>query len=58
MALYQVANDLDSEARLAGDAAPERVAYFQSSKRGVVETLSNILSKVSKTDEAIAQNLK
>jgi len=58
MALYQVANDLDSEARLAGDAAPERVAYFQSRKRGVLETLSNILSKVSKTDEAIVQNLK
>jgi hypothetical protein len=58
MALYQVANDLDSEARLAGDAAPERVAYFQSRKSKTIETLSNILAKIPKTDESIVQNLK
>lgn len=57
MALYQVLNDLDSEARLAGDA-PERLAQFQTRKRGVLEALSNALSKVSKADEALVQNLK
>jgi hypothetical protein len=58
MALYQVLNDLDSEARLAGDSSPERLAHFQDRKRGLILALSNILSKVSKTDEAIVQNLK
>ncbi len=58
MALYQVANDLDSEARLAFDATPEKLAAFQSRKSGILRTLSNLLSKISKTDEAIVQNLK
>ena len=53
MALYQVANDLDSEARLA-EPTPEKT----SRKRGVIETLSNIMAKASKTDESIVQNLK
>lgn len=58
MALYQVANDLDSEARLAGDATPERVAYFQSRKSKTIETLSNIMSKVSTTQESLPQNMR
>lgn len=58
MALYQVANDIDSEARLAGDATPERVAYFQSRKSKTIETLSNIMSKVSTTQDSLVQNVK
>ncbi|MBK9062800.1 MAG: hypothetical protein IPL89_06340 [Acidobacteria bacterium] len=58
MALYQVANDLDSEARLAGDAAPEKLADYQSRKRGVIETLSNIMSKISTTQDSLVQNVK
>ena len=58
MALYQVANDLDSEARLAGDATPERLAAYQSRKRGVIETLSNIMSKISTTQDSLVQNVK
>jgi hypothetical protein len=58
MALYQVANDLDSEARLAGDPTPEALSRLQSRKSGLIRTLSNILARISKTDEAIVQNLK
>ena len=59
MALYQVLNDLDSEARLAiGDATAERIASLQTRRSKIVQTLSNILSKISKTDEAIVENLK
>ena len=58
MALYQVAHDLDSEARLTLDATPEKFAAFQGRKSGILRTLSNILARISKTDEAIVQNLK
>jgi hypothetical protein len=59
MALYQVLNDLDSEARLAlGEGAAERIAALQGRRSRLIQTLSNLLSKVSKTDESIVQNLK
>jgi hypothetical protein len=58
MALYQVANDLDSEARLAGDASPETLSTFQRRKRGIIETLSNVLSRIARADESVVQNLK
>ena len=56
MAFYQVANDLDSEARLAGDATPEAFASFQSRKSGILRTLSTLLSRISRLDEATVQN--
>ena len=59
MALYQVLNDLDSEARLAlGEGAADRIAALQGRRNKLIQTLSNLLSKISKTDESIVQNLK
>jgi hypothetical protein len=59
MAAYQVVNDLDSEARLTpGEAPPERLVVLQSRKSRFLATLSSLLSRISKTDEAIVQNLK
>lgn len=59
MALYQVLNDLESEARLTlGDAGPEALARLKSRKSALILTLSNVLTRVSRTDEAIVQNLK
>ncbi len=59
MALYQVLSDLDSEARLAiGEGAAEKIAAQQDRRNKLIQTLSNILRKVSKTDETIVQNLK
>jgi hypothetical protein len=57
MALYQVANDIDSEARL-GDATPEAFVSFQGRKNAVLRTLSSILSRIPRPDEAIVQNLR
>jgi hypothetical protein len=59
MALYQVLNDLDSEARLAiSEGAAEKIALLQDRRSMLISTLSNIMTKVTPTDEAIAQNLK
>jgi hypothetical protein len=59
MALYQVLSDLDSEARLAiGEGAAERIAALQGRRSKLIQTLSNILARISKTDDAIVQNLK
>jgi hypothetical protein len=47
MALYQVANDLDSEARLGGEKTPDALAAFRSRKRDVLDALSAVLSRTA-----------
>jgi hypothetical protein len=58
MALYQVANDLDSEARLTEDATPEAFVSFQGRKNVILRTLSTVLARISRLDETIVQNLR
>jgi hypothetical protein len=59
MAAYQVASDLDSEARLAiGDAPAERLVTLQSRKSRFLATLSTLLARVTRADEAIVASLR
>jgi hypothetical protein len=56
MAVYQVVNDLDSEARLAPNA--DALAKLAERKGAFLKLLSTLVRKISDTDAAIVGNLK
>jgi hypothetical protein len=59
MALYQVLIDLDSELRLSvGDTTPAGRAATLDRRAKLVQTLSNLVARIARTDESIVQNLK
>lgn len=56
MAVYQVVNDLDSEARLA--PGPDALAKLSDRKSAFLRVLSSLLRKFSEADAAFVANLK
>ena len=59
MAVYQVVNDLDSEARLPlGPEAGDALARFSERKSALLKTLSTLLRRVAEADAAIVASLK
>lgn len=60
MAVYQVVNDIDSEARLVpqGPAASETLSKLSDRKGAFLRLLSTLLRKTSEADGAIVAGLK